>query len=228
MDYIDLYCERLAPSLTGEPLNAISNLAFFIAAFAITKLALNQNKILIEIKLIVGLTVAIGIGSTLFHTFATRWSNWLDIIPIFLFQLYFLWLYTRRVIKMKPLLIGILISGFVFASLLSQQFTFVLNGSLSYAPALLILGGLGIYHYQQQKQEPLILLAATGVFFVALCFRTLDKMICPNFPFGTHFLWHLFNGIVLYLSVRGLILNHPNTTAQPSDSTPLKTVHKLD
>lgn len=213
MDYIDLYCERLAPGLTGEPLNAISNLAFFIAAFAIAKLAFNQNKIPVEIWLLLGLTIAIGTGSTLFHTFATRWSNWLDIIPIFLFQLCFLWLYARRVIRMKPLIAGVFLTGFVFASLLSQQFIHVLNGSLSYTPALLILGGLGIYHYQQQKQEALILLAATGVFFVALFFRTFDSTICPNFPFGTHFLWHLLNGVVLYLSVRGLILNKLNTTA---------------
>lgn len=213
MDYIDLYCERLAPGLTGEPLNAISNLAFFIAAFAIAKLAFNQNKIPVEILLLLGLTIAIGTGSTLFHTFATRWSNLLDIIPIFLFQLCFLWLYARRVIRMKPLIAGVFLTGFVFASLLSQQFIHVLNGSLSYTPALLILGGLGIYHYQQQKQEPLILLAATGVFFVALFFRTFDSTICPDFPFGTHFLWHLLNGVVLYLSARGLILNKLNTTA---------------
>ena len=90
------------------------------------------------------------------------------------------------------------------------------------------LGSLGIYHYQQQKQEPLILLAATGVFFVALCFRTFDSTLCPDFPFGTHFLWHLLNGIVLYLSGRGLIFNKLNTPVRSSDSAPLKTVHKRD
>ncbi|WP_254175242.1 ceramidase domain-containing protein [Planktothrix pseudagardhii] len=207
MDYLDLYCERLAPGLTGEPLNALSNIAFFIAALALLKLARHQQKIATEIWLLIGLMVAIGTGSTLFHTFATQWSNRLDVIPILLFQLCFLWLYTRRVLRIKPLFAGILIAGFVLASQWSQQFFHLLNGSLSYAPALLILGSLGIYHYQQQKQEPLILLAATGVFFVALFFRTLDKTICPEFPLGTHFLWHLLNGVVLYLSTRGLILN---------------------
>ncbi|MBL8895460.1 MAG: hypothetical protein JNJ53_12710, partial [Rhizobiales bacterium] len=29
---IDAYCERIAEGLFGEPLNAISNLAFFVAA----------------------------------------------------------------------------------------------------------------------------------------------------------------------------------------------------
>jgi hypothetical protein len=116
-----------------------------------------------------------------------------------------------EILRIKPLFTGILIAGFVLASQWSQQFFHLLNGSLSYAPALLILGSLGIYHYQQQKQEPLILLAATGVLFVALFFRTLDKTICPEFPLGTHFLWHLLNGVVLYLSTRGLILNWVKT-----------------
>ena len=54
MDYIDLYCERLAPGLTGEPLNALSNVAFFIAAWAILNLARHQQKIATEIWLLIG------------------------------------------------------------------------------------------------------------------------------------------------------------------------------
>ena len=57
-----------------------------------------------------------------------------------------------EILRIKPLFTGILIAGFVLASQWSQQFFHLLNGSLSYAPALLILGSLGIYHYQQQKQ----------------------------------------------------------------------------
>ena len=33
MGTVDLYCERLGPGLLAEPLNAITNLAFFIAAW---------------------------------------------------------------------------------------------------------------------------------------------------------------------------------------------------
>lgn len=92
--------------------------------------------------------------------------------------------------RIKPLFTGILIAGFVLASQWSQQFFHLLNGSLSYAPALLILGSLGIYHYQQQKQEPLILLAATGV-LLWLCFSVpWTKQSVLSFP------WELiFSGI---------------------------------
>ncbi|HSF74382.1 MAG TPA: hypothetical protein VLA84_11340 [Microcoleus sp.] len=153
------------------------------------------------------LATSIGIGSALFHTFATQWARLLDVIPLLLFQLGFLWLYSRQVVRMKYGYVGELLVGFFFSSNFSNEFTNVLNGSLSYAPAFLVLLGLEVYHYQQQKYEPFILLAASGVFLLALSFRTLDRAICPYFSSGTHFLWHLCNGILLYLSARELILN---------------------
>jgi hypothetical protein len=33
--YVDGYCERVAPGLWGEPLNAVSNIAFLVAAVAV-------------------------------------------------------------------------------------------------------------------------------------------------------------------------------------------------
>lgn len=206
-DYIDLYCERTMPGLWSEPLNAVSNISFLIAAWAIFQLARRQQKVATGIWILITLATSIGIGSALFHTFATQWAILLDVIPIMLFQLGFLWLYSRQVVRMKYGYAGGLLVGFLFASNFSNKFTNVLNGSLSYAPAFLVLLGLGVYHYQQQKREPFVLLAASGVFLLALLFRTLDQAICPYFSTGTHFIWHLCNGILLYLSARALILN---------------------
>jgi hypothetical protein len=206
-DYIDLYCERTMPGLWNEPLNAVSNISFLIAAWAIFQLTRQHQKVPTGIWILITLTPRIGIGSTLFHTFATQWASLLDVIPIMLFQVAFLWLYSRQVVRMKYGYAGGLLVGFLFASNFSNKFTNVLNGSLSYAPAFLVLLGLGVYHYQQQKREPFILLGASGVFLLALSFRTLDRAICPYFSTGTHFLWHLCNGILLYLSARALILN---------------------
>ncbi|MBK1989493.1 ceramidase domain-containing protein [Sphaerospermopsis aphanizomenoides BCCUSP55] len=206
-DYIDLYCERIIPGLWSEPFNAISNISFFIAAAAIWHVAKSQQKIPIGIWILISLAISIGIGSTLFHTFATKWANLLDVLPIMFFQLCFLWLYSRHVMKMKYIYTGSLIIVFYFASNYSKQFTNLFNGSLSYLPAFLVLLGFGIYHFQQQKCERFILLGAAGVFLLALSFRSFDQIVCYDFSTGTHFIWHLLNGILLYLSARGLILN---------------------
>ena len=47
---------------------------------------------------------------------------------------------------------------------------------------------------------------AAVVFCASLVFRTIDELVCPSFPIGTHFLWHLLNGGLLYLAMRTLIL----------------------
>ena len=182
-------------------------MSFIIAAWAIWQLARRHHKISPGIWILIALATSIGIGSFLFHTFATQWANLLDVIPILLFQLCFIWLYSRRVVRMNSGYAGVLLAAFFFVSYFSKQFINLLNGSLSYAPAFLVLLGLGLYHYRQQKREPFILLAATGVFLLALAFRTIDRAICPFFSTGTHFLWHLFNGVLLYLSARSLLLN---------------------
>jgi hypothetical protein len=72
-DPIDLYCERLHAGLWAEPVNAASNLAFFLAAAGAYMLWKREGKNDRFILLLIGLAVLVGIGSTLFHTFATRW-----------------------------------------------------------------------------------------------------------------------------------------------------------
>lgn len=206
MTDLDLYCERLVSGMAGEPINLFSNVSFFLAFGGIFSLV-QGRKISLEFKVLVGLILAIGAGSSLFHTFATRGSQLLDVIPIFLFQVGYLWLYFGRVVQLNMSENLGLIGIFLASSYLMQNLSHVLNGSLSYLPGLIFLTGLGIYHYQQQKREHSILLLATGVFIIALFFRTIDLVICPYFAPGTHFLWHLLNGWLLYLLARALIVN---------------------
>ena len=94
---------------------------------------------------------AIGIGSSLFHTFATPWARVLDELPILLFQLLFVWLYARRAMNLHPLAAGMILVAFFAAALYGRQFPNLLNGSLIYAPALALVCALGAYHYATSK-----------------------------------------------------------------------------
>jgi len=96
---------------------------------------------------------------------------------------------------------------YIVFALLGRQFPNILNGSLSYAPAFLVLAGLGWYHFIFNKQQRYILLSALAIFSLALVLRTMDNMLCPYIPIGTHFLWHLFNGILVYCLAISLMLN---------------------
>ena len=86
---IDLYCERLEPGLWAEPLNALTNLAFLAAAWASWSMVRHSATRSGEVTLLLVLMVAIGIGSGLFHTFATTWARLFDVVPILLFQTIF-------------------------------------------------------------------------------------------------------------------------------------------
>lgn len=88
---VDLYCERVDPGLWSEPVNALTNVAFFLAAWATWNLARRaEAAVSTGSWLSVVLLVPIGIGSSVFHTFATTWARVFDVVPILLFQVSYL------------------------------------------------------------------------------------------------------------------------------------------
>lgn len=206
---VDLYCERTGPGLWSEPVNALTNVAYLAAAWALWVFARRFRSLGPADRVLVGLMVAIGIGSALFHTLATPWARILDEVPILLFQLSFLWLYGKWIMGMTGVSAALLLVGFLAAVYIGRQFPQILNGSLMYAPAFLVTAGLGVHHCRSQQPEPFTLLAGAGVLAAAVVFRTMDNAICPSFPFGTHFLWHVSTAAVLYLFGRGLLMNMP-------------------
>jgi len=214
---IDLYCERTGTGLLAEPINAVTNMSFVIAAIAIWYLAKRLNLLSYGIWLLIGLMVSIGIGSGLFHTFATSWARILDIVPILLFQVAFLWIYGRRVIRLPSDNLVIVVIIFLVSAYFGRQFPHLLNGSLIYAPALMLLMGLGIYHYRHARSQHTLLLWASGVFLLSLFFRANDMAVCEYVTFGTHFLWHIFNGVLVYLVVHTLLVNLPATEGKVLD-----------
>jgi hypothetical protein len=201
---IDLYCERLAPGFWAEPVNALTNFSFLVAAFSAWRLAAARRVLSTETWALILLIAAIGIGSLLFHTFATGWAMTADVIPILLFQVVFVWVYGGRVIGWgipgRLLSVALLLAGVAVGARYPEPF----NGSLGYAPTLLVLFGLGTHHLLNAPKERSLLLLATGVLALSLTFRSIDLAVCDDWPLGTHFFWHLLNGLVLYLAFRGL------------------------
>lgn len=207
METLDLYCERLGPGLWAEPINALTNIAFFLSALALWHTAREERRLAPGVWLLIALVVTIGVGSTLFHTLATPWARLADELPILVFQLGFVWMYARRVMRLKLVGALVLLAAFFALAMAGRQFPHVLNNSLVYAAAVVFIVGLGLYHAAARKEEPRILLWAAAVLAVSVVLRTLDLAACEDFPMGTHFFWHLLNALVLYLAARGLVVN---------------------
>lgn len=153
------------------------------------------------------LMAAVGVGSGLFHTVATVLTEWLDIIPILVFQLVFLWLYLRDLMGMGRVPAAGVLVVFLAAALAGESFQEILNGSLMYAPTLITLVILGVYHYMEAFDGRGLVLAGAGVFLLSLTFRTIDSRVCDQLPIGTHFLWHILNAVLLYLVARAYVIN---------------------
>jgi len=203
---IDNYCERLAPGLWGEPLNTVSNLAFFVGAFAAWRYGQRHRAHTPGSYWLVLLFTLIGVGSSLFHTFANEWSMMADIVPIYLYELSIISLYGAAIGRQRsgrPLrYAAVTLTSFV---LLAVPFAMMpghwLNGSVGYLPAWLFTLGLGVYHWRFFPLQRYALLHACGLLALSLTFRSVDMAVCEPLPVGTHFLWHLLNGGLLYLTL---------------------------
>ena len=97
---LSLYCERVDASFWAEPVNALTNLAFLVAAAA-AYAAWRRSEARDPFGLaLIGVTVAIGLGSFAFHTLATRGAALLDVIPIAIFVYGYLLFALRRLFQL--------------------------------------------------------------------------------------------------------------------------------
>jgi len=204
---MDAYCERVGPGLLAEPLNAVSNISFLLAALAAWVLATRTGTLSAGVRALIALAASVGIGSILWHTYPTMLTLILDSVPILIFIIWFIWLYTRNVLGMPSLFAAACAAAFVLGTFLALQYSDVLHGALVYTPGLIAALVLGVFHARQRRVARFTLLAAAGVYLAALFFRTIDNEVCPILPIGTHFLWHALIGLVTYLAMRSLILS---------------------
>ncbi|GAU84397.1 hypothetical protein [Bosea sp. BIWAKO-01] len=82
-----------------------------------------------------------------------------------------------------------------------------MRGSGGYASFVLALFAVALaVRMRGEGDAAARLLGLAGfVFALSLSLRTLDLILCQSVPFGTHWLWHLLNAMVLYLLLRAVI-----------------------
>ena len=217
MNKIFAYCERgMNPAFWAEPLNAISNAAFLLAALlALMSWQRHRHDLSgvprdsrMELALVV-LVAVIGTGSFLFHTFATRWAMLADVIPISVFMVVYLGYALRRFVGLSWILTLAGLAAFFASIQFAESFDCggrrCLNGSVGYLPALGALALIGAWLGMRGHPASRWVLGGAAIFAVSLTFRTLDRSICPQTALfggrmlGTHFIWHMCNATLLYL-----------------------------
>jgi hypothetical protein len=154
-----------------------------------------------------GLTTLVGLGSFLFHTFATAWGRWLDLVFIAAFIYVFLGLGLARVARRgwAGVLAGLVLYALVERGMLAVVPAGAVGGSALYLPPLLALAALTAYARHRAHPAAPRLALAVGVFAAAIVVRTADLPLCRAWPTGTHFLWHVLTAWVLYLAATAII-----------------------
>jgi hypothetical protein len=207
---VSLYCERASPAFWAEPVNALSNIAFLIAAAAAWYLRTRIGARDWESGALIAVIGIIGVGSFAFHTLATRGAVLFDVIPIAVFVYGYLLLALRRFLRLAAapafaVLIGFFAASFAVSDVVPTGF---LNGSSEYLmplAALVVVGVLAPIDSVRRSITP-----AAILFAVSLVFRTIDRAVCTHFALGTHFIWHILNAAVLFILLRTAVVfkNH--------------------
>jgi peptidoglycan/LPS O-acetylase OafA/YrhL len=182
---VDLYCERTDAWFWSEPVNALSNAAFLIAAALALRLWRRGDRKDRPALALIIIVAAVAVGSFVFHTMATRAAILADVIPIAVFIYGYLLLALVRFLHLRVIAAAAIVVAYAagaqaLSALAPPQ---LLNGSVGYLPALAALIAVALAAREQGTRRSLGLAAA--VFAISLGFRTVDMALCPRFPLGT-------------------------------------------
>ena len=195
---VDGYCERTDFTIWAEPLNAATNLAFLAAAAVMWWRVRGQGMPLAV--LLAALLAAIGIGSGLFHTFATRWAGLADVLPIGLFILAYVYAANRHYWGWPVWGAALGTAAFVpYAAAtipLFQALPFF-GISAAYWPVPVLIFAYAALLRRRAPQTARGLAIGAGILCLSLVLRSLDQPLCATIPIGTHLWWHLLNGAML-------------------------------
>jgi len=237
-EHVFLYCERgTSSALSAEPINAVSNIAFILAAFMGLQLLewRPREQQTSDHFLLIGLVALFGIGSFAFHLFATQETELLDVIPIAVFTLVYLGFALNRFLGVPPGWTVLLVIGFTalmgaatevrcwdggvgLAGPDVQGAKPCLNGSVFYLPALGALIVVGLLLEERRHRAAPYVLWAGAIFAVSLTLRSLDMALCDKLllegrKVGTHAAWHVLNALALFLLLRASLEARPRTEA---------------
>jgi hypothetical protein len=193
---IDGYCERIDASFWSEPLNAVTNVVFLMAAIWVLRREELNNKA----RALAFLLGMIGIASFLFHSVATAWAGALDVLFILLFTLLYIFVATEDFLGLPRRSALVVTLGYFPFSVVVDWLTLPLSflGSTRiYIPILILITLYSLILYKKFPYLSRGLAMGALLMTISMFARSVDLPLCETIPTGTHFLWHVINAIML-------------------------------
>ena len=193
---VDEYCERLGPGLWAEPWNLVTNLAFVLAGGVMWARCRGMP----AGRMLAVMLATIGVGSGLYHSFANPLTMMMDVVPIQVFILTYLFLAFRDFLALPWWGAGLLTAGFLpYAALTVPLWARLdwLGSSAGYMPVPVVMLVFVALLWRRAPGTARGMAGAVAILGLSLTFRTLDFHLCEALPGGTHYLWHLTNAVLL-------------------------------
>ena len=193
---IDGYCERIDASFWSEPLNAVTNVVFLMAAIWVLRREELNNKA----RALAFLLGMIGIASFLFHSVATAWAGALDVLFILLFTLLYFFVATEDFLGLPRRSALVVTLGYFPFSVVVDWLTLPLSflGSTRiYIPILILITLYSLILYKKFPYLSRGLAMGALLLTISMFARSVDLPLCETISTGTHFLWHVINAIML-------------------------------
>ncbi|OGY27920.1 MAG: hypothetical protein A2802_02600 [Candidatus Woykebacteria bacterium RIFCSPHIGHO2_01_FULL_43_29] len=207
--YLNLYaslpdrCEK-AWGLISEPVDTVSNIAFFIATYLIYRLYKKYNLSGFRFNLLIILVMLIGLGSTVYHAFNNVYTALFDLLPIYFFVFYSLYSFTSFLSKSTAIRIGTPLTLFIiqigFRAM--ELPLFIFGMPTFHLFNILFILALSSWAYRRVGKMvngifPIVISYSLGILM-----RYFDLTICPINGVGTHFLWHISVAFATYYTAR--------------------------
>ncbi len=201
------YCERQGPGVFAEPVNAITNAAFLIAGLLALREIQKHTEVSPGTQALPWMLAIVAVGSALYHTIRNPYTLVIDAVPLFAFILWAIFLLLRQGLRTeRPA--AIIVTAFVALEILlsatvPREF---LNGSTRHAVALAFSGFVVLIIARRFGNIAWRAVPVLSFYALAVICRTVDPLVCPSFPIGTHFLWHVFGATASFFVVHLIVI----------------------
>lgn len=205
-------CERKSLDLLAEPINLFTSFLFFLVAIVLYRYYSTHHEIkaekIADVKILTIMIVLIGIGSSVFHASPSYYTELADITFIVLFIIIYFFSMLRRVIKANIFVSIICFLAFIGVThIVTSMFPNALNDSIAYITTMGALAVFALYLNLLNRAAARGFLTAALVGCISLFFRVIDNEICEEIDYGSHFMWHSLNALLIYILMMQLVRN---------------------
>lgn len=201
-----IYCETPLTEAVSFPIEYLNTLSSVVPAlFGLLALIWlwRRGSRQYVLYLIAVLTLATGVGSTLWHGLREPITLAFDAFPgLAAFLLVAtVWPYYLGG-RLAALLTVVALFGLQFVFMALDLFPEGNGPPISvFVATTIIASGLLVWTYKKAGRLALWGAAMIAAALAAAVFRSVDLAVCDFLPFGTHFLWHILLGAAAYFAV---------------------------